>query len=128
MRDLVDISSLLQYHLELGRVGMVDGHLSRMSIAERRERLQAHINAWRDLQWSDHVHLFDTANGFGIHVAPGGILAIYWATEPKITFFQLPSNTRGISLRQWEHTFPFYPSACALDPYEDILVALKYEG
>jgi hypothetical protein len=108
---------------------MVDGHLSRLSIAERREKLQVHINAWGDLQWSDCVHLFDAmVNTFAIHVAPGGILAIRWKTEPKISFFQLPSNTRGITMRRWEHTFSFCASACALDPYEDILVVLKYEG
>ena len=129
MRDLVDSSSLLQYHLELGRLGMVDGPLSRMSIAERREKLQAHINAWGNIQWSDCVHLLDAmADTFAIQVAPGGILAIRWKTEPKMTFFQLPSNTRGITMRQWEHSFPFNASACALDPSEDILVILKYEG
>jgi hypothetical protein len=126
---MVDSSSLLQYHLELGRSSMVDGPLSRMSIAGRREKLRAHINAWENLQWSDCVHLFDaTDDTFVIHVAPGGILAIRYLTEPKITFFQLPSNTRGITMRKWEHSFPFRPSACALDPSEDILVVLKYEG
>jgi len=64
MRDLIGISSLLQHHLELGKSCMEDGPLtlSRMSISERREKLQAHINAWRNLQWSDCVHLFDPAS------------------------------------------------------------------
>lgn len=129
MRDLIGVSSLLQYHLELGRSCMEDGPLSKLSISERREKLQAHINAWRNLQWSDCVRLFDTtSHQFDIHVAPGGILVLRWKTMSKLTFIQLPSNTRGITMRQWEYSFPFYihPSAFALDPYEDMLVVLEY--
>jgi hypothetical protein len=128
MRDLIGISSLLQYHLELGKSGMEDGPLSTMSISERRERLQAHTDAWWNLQWSDCVHLFDTGtHECSIHLAPGGILVLCWKTKPKLTFIQLPSNTRGITMRQWEHSFPFrhYDSAVALDPCEDVLVLLK---
>ena len=133
MRDLIGSSSLLQYHLELGKSCMEDGPLtlSRMSISERREKLQAHTKAWRDLQWSDCVHLFDTdIHEYAIHVAPGGILVLCWRTKPMLTFIQLPSNTRGITMRQWEHSFSFdvYDTALALNPYEDILVLLEEEG
>ena len=130
MRDLIGIHSLLQYHLELGKSGMEDGPLSTMSISERRERLRAHTNAWKNLQWSDFVHLFNTdICECDIHLAPGGILVLSWKTKSKLTFIQLPSNTRGITMRQWEHSFPFrhYHPAVALDPYEDVLVLLKYD-
>lgn len=132
MRHLIGISSLLQYHLELGKSCMEDGPLtlSRMSISERREKLQAHIKAWRNLQWTDCVHLFDTNfYEFDIHVAPGGIIVLRWRTNLKLTFIQPPSNTRGIPMRQWEHSFPFHvhDSTFALDPHEDILVLLERE-
>ncbi|KAH9960103.1 hypothetical protein BC827DRAFT_1209132 [Russula dissimulans] len=128
MLDLVGHSSLLQYHLELGRSCMEDGPLSSMSIAERRERLKAHNDAWRDLRWSACIHLFDLhPNTFAMEVAQGGILAFISRSEGKIMFVQLPSNSRGIQMRQWEHSFPFLPSMCALDPSEDILVVLQRE-
>ena len=76
MRNLIGSSSLLQYHLELGRSGMEDGPMSTVSIAERREKLQAHINAWRNLQWTDCIHLLESDQKFAIHVASGGILVI----------------------------------------------------
>ena len=98
-----------------------------MSIAERREKLQAHINAWRNLQWTDCIHLLESDQNFAIHVASGGILVIRWRIEPKMTFVQLPSNTRGIPMRQWEHTFSFTAPECELDPCEDILVAFQSE-
>lgn len=127
MLDLVSSSSLLQYHLELGRSYMEDGPLSRMSISERRERLQAHINAWRNVRWSSCVHLFDMhPQTFAMGVAPGGILSFTLREEGKIKFVQLPSNIRGIPMRQWEHSFPFPPSLFALDPSEDILVVLQH--
>ena len=83
MRNLIGSSSLLQYHLELGRSGMEDGPMSTMRIAERREKLQAHTNAWRNLQWTDCIHLLESDQKFAIHVASGGILAIRWRKKPK---------------------------------------------
>jgi len=107
---------------------MVDGPLSSMSIPERRERLQAHNDAWRNLRWSACVHLFDIhPNTFAMDVAQGGILTFISRTEGKIMFVQLPSKLRGIPMRQWEHSFPFLPSVCTLDPSEDVLVVLQRE-
>jgi hypothetical protein len=107
---------------------MEDGPLSGMSTAERRERLQAHIHAWRNLWWSSSVHLFDMhPNTVIMDVAPGGILTFISRSECKIKFVQPPSNLRGIPIKQWEHTFPFPPSDVALDPSEDILVVSQNE-
>ncbi len=105
---------------------MEDGPLSRMSTAERRKRLQAHIDAWRNLRWSSCVHLFDLPpNSVLMNVAPGGILTFISLSEYKIKFVQLPSDLRGIAMRQWELTFSFPPFIVALDPSEDILVVLQ---
>lgn len=105
---------------------MEDGPLSRMSTAERRERLKAHVDAWRNLRWSSCVHLLDLPyNAVIMNVAPGGILTFLSYGECKIKFVQLPSNLRGIAMRQWEHTFPFPPFVFSLDPSEDILVVLQ---
>ncbi len=124
--DLIGKSSLLQYHLELGRACMEDAPLSRMPTSERRERLQAHVDAWQNLRWSSCVHLFDLpSNGVLMDVAPGGILTFISFSEYKITFVQPPSNLRGLAMRQWEHTFSFPPLVVALDPSEDILVVLQ---
>ncbi len=88
--DLIGSSSSLQYHLELGRACMEDGPLSRMSTAERRKRLQAHIDAWRNLRWSSCVHLFDLPpNSVLMNVAPGGILTFISLSEYKIKFVHL---------------------------------------
>lgn len=105
---------------------MEDGPLSRMSTAERRERLRAHVDAWRNLRWSSCVHLFDLPhNTVLMDVAPGGILAFLLYSECKIKFVQLPSNLRGIAMRQWELSFSFPPLVFSLDPSEDILVVLQ---
>jgi hypothetical protein len=126
--DLIGSSSSLQYHLELGRACMEDGPLSGMSTAERRERLQAHIHAWQNLQWSSCVHLFDLPpNTVIMNVSPGGILTFISRSECKLKFVQPPSNLREIPMKQWEHTFPFPPSDVAIDPSEDILVVLQIE-
>jgi hypothetical protein len=126
MAELIQNSSLLQYHLELGRSGMEDGPLSRLSIPERRERLQEHISAWACLRWSSWVHLLSIPHdAYVVDIAPGGILTLMSRREGKITFIQLPSILRGISMRQWEHCFPFVPRVCALDPSEDILVVVE---
>lgn len=104
---------------------MKDGPLSGMSTAERRERLKAHVNAWRNLQWSSCVHLFDLPYNAVMNVTPGGILAFLSYSECKIKFVQPPSNLRGITMRQWEHSFPFPPLIFSLDPSEDILAVLQ---
>jgi hypothetical protein len=126
MEKLIRISSLLQYHLELGRSGMEDGTLSRLSIPERRERLQAHTNAWTGLRWSSWIHLCSIPHDtYVLDIAPGGILSMMSRREGKIAFIQLPSTLRGISRRQWEFSFPFIPHLCALDPSEDILIVVQ---
>ena len=104
---------------------MEDGPPSGMSTAERRERLQAHVDAWRSLRWSSCVHLFDMPRNTVMSVTPGGILTFLSYNECKIKFVQLPSNLRGIAMRQWELTFPFPPLVFSLDPSEDILVVLQ---
>ncbi|KAI0251099.1 hypothetical protein BJV78DRAFT_508399 [Lactifluus subvellereus] len=126
MAKLIQSSSLLKYHLELGSAGMEDGPLSRLSIPERRERLKAHIDAWGCIRWSSCVLLrsipFHTYN---VNIAPGGILTMMSRTEGKIAFVQLPSTLRGIPMRQWELSFPFVPHLCVLDPSEDILIVVQ---
>ena len=104
---------------------MEDGPLSGMSTAERRERLKAHVDAWRNLRWTSIIHLFDLPDNTIMHVTPGGILTFLLYNECKIKFVQLPSNLRGIAMRQWELTFSFPPIVFSLDPSEDILVVLQ---
>jgi predicted alpha/beta hydrolase len=107
---------------------MEDGPLSRMLISERRERLKAHIKAWTDAQWSSYIHLLDMdRNTFVMDVAVGGILTFISRKEGKMKFVQLPSNSRGIAMRQWEHSLPFIPAKYALDPSEDVLIVLEHE-
>jgi hypothetical protein len=105
---------------------MEDGPLSGMSTAERRERLRVHVDAWRNLRWSSCVHLLDQPHNavfMGVH--PGGTLTFLLYSECKIKFVQLPSNLRGIAMRQWELTFPFPPMVFSLDPSEDVLIVLQ---
>ncbi|KAI0251101.1 hypothetical protein BJV78DRAFT_1214417 [Lactifluus subvellereus] len=126
MAKLIQSSSLLKYHLELGSAGMEDGPLSRLSIPERRERLKAYIDAWGCIRWSSCVLLrsipLDT---YDVDIAPGGILTMMSRTEGKIAFVQLPSTLRGIPMRQWELSFPFVPHLFVLDPSEDILIVVQ---
>lgn len=127
MVDIVGGSALLQYHLELGRSGMEDSPLSALSIPERRERLRAYNDAWKQLRWSACVELpIADERSFKMGVAPGGILTFVSKRDPKIIFVQIPSNLRGISMRQWELPLSFVPHQYALDPSEDILVVFEW--
>src|SRR6266702_5425562 len=127
MADVIRGSALLQYQLELGRCGMDDGPLNTLSIPERRERLQAYDGAWKSLRWSACIDVLNIPDNTynKVSIAPGGILTFISGRESKITFVQIPSNLRGISMRQWELSFSLLPRACALDPSEDILVVLR---
>ncbi|KAH9175676.1 hypothetical protein EDB89DRAFT_2066586 [Lactarius sanguifluus] len=125
MADIIRDSVLLQYHLELGRCGMNDGPLSTLSILERRERLLAHDDAWKSLRWSACLNVFNFPDHgyYEANIAPGGILTFVSSRERRIIFVQIPSNLRGIPMRQWELSLSFVPHApCALDLSEDILV------
>ncbi|KAI9443021.1 hypothetical protein H4582DRAFT_1922057 [Lactarius indigo] len=127
MADIIRGSALLQYHIELGRCDMNDGPLSTLSIPERRERLQAYDDAWRSLRWSACVNVLNIPNHEynEMSIAPGGILIFISGRESKIIVVQIPSNLRGIPMRQWELKLSSVPRECALDPSEDILVILR---
>jgi hypothetical protein len=128
MVDIIGGSALLQYHLELGRSGMEDGPQSTLSIPERRERLKAYNDAWKHLHWSACIELPDIdVVTHDMDIAPGGILTFVSEREGKIIFVQIPSNLRGIPMRQWEHSFSFPPRQYALDPSEDILVVFEWD-
>ncbi|KAH9048736.1 hypothetical protein EDB84DRAFT_1556741 [Lactarius hengduanensis] len=125
MADIIRDSVLLQYHLELGKCGMNDGPQSTLSILERRERLLAHVDAWKTLRWSACLNVFNFPDHgyYETNIAPGGILTFVSSRERRIVFVQIPSNLRGIPMRQWELSLSFVPHGpCALDLSEDILV------
>jgi len=106
MVDIIGGSALLQYHLELGRSSMEDGPLSTLSIPERRERLRAYNDAWKHLRRSAYIELLNVDKcTYDMDFAPGGILTFKSRRENKIIFVQIPSNLRGIPMRQWEHSF-----------------------
>jgi hypothetical protein len=105
---------------------MEDGPLSTLSISERRERLKVYNDAWKHLRWSECVELLNVdKDTYVMGIYPGGILTFKSRTEGKIVFVRIPSNLRGIPMRQWELSFPFIPHRYALDPSEDVLVVLQ---
>lgn len=105
---------------------MNDGPLSTLSIPERRERLLAYDNAWKDLHWSSCEKVFTAHDAaYDVSIAPGGILTFLSKSERKIIFMQIPSNLRDIPMQQWELSFSFGPHECALDPSEDVLVVVE---
>jgi hypothetical protein len=129
--DIIRGSALLQYHLELGRSGMEDGPMSTLSIPERRERLRTYNDAWRHLRWSACIELPNTKKcKYDMDIAPGGILTFVsrLGRENKIILVQIPSISRDIPMRQWEHSFSFVLHQYALDPSEDILVVLQWDN
>jgi hypothetical protein len=134
MVNIVEGSALLQYHLELGRSGMEDGPMSTLSIPERRERLRVYGDAWKRLHWSACIELPNIdKKKYHMNISPGGILSFvqrrvsgWTGREDKIIFVQIPSNSRGIPMRQWEHSFSFGLHQYALDPSEDILVVFQW--
>ena len=113
---------------------MEDGPMSAMSIPERRERLRVYSDAWKHLRWSACIRLPNVDKyAYAMDIAPGGILIFVskiqfmGLRENSIIFVQIPSNFRGIPMRQWKHSFPFIPrpGQYALDPSEDILVVFQ---
>ena len=128
MIDIIGGSDVLQYRLELGRSGMEDGPLSTLSVPERLERLRTYNDAWKHLRWSACIELpnIDVVT-HDMDIAPGGILTFVSRRNNNIIFVQIPSNSRGIPMRQWEHSLSFVPHQYALDPSEDILVVLEWD-
>ncbi|KAI0066351.1 hypothetical protein BV25DRAFT_1529333 [Artomyces pyxidatus] len=59
LHSLIGASVLLQYTIELGACGMLDGESGPHSLPvhERLERLKLHLEAWQNLTWTEHSSL-----------------------------------------------------------------------
>lgn len=101
---MIEQSALLQYHIELFSAGCqevfpVAGESTKFSTADRRSRLNRHVEAWKALQWTKSrltIPAGDLWDLFGRGVFVTGSLQERW-----MAFAELPSTIRGTSVRQW---------------------------
>jgi len=121
--NVVDDIPALQYRIALHLPGMVDGPPSPLSTSERLSLLRSYETSWKNLDWNTHISLPDP---FG----PGSLWELYgnvWAhtkADDVIFLIQMPSRLRDIPLRQWIIRLDFPMQAFAMDPSQDLLVAI----
>jgi hypothetical protein len=128
LRDLIEQSVVLNYHIELYADGMVDGDHCQLPVAERLSQLRIRRQAWREVKWEHRLfplipgswnayELVDgifskTLNSAGNNTARG------------ILFASLPSRQSPGSLILFEDlgiTFRDF----AMDPTQDLIVYMQ---
>ena len=103
---------------------MVDGPPSRFSTSQRLSLLRSYEPSWKILDWNTHISLA---------VPEGSLWELYgnvWAHSrgnDAIFFVQIPSRLRDIPLRQWKIKLDYPLRDFAMDPSQDLLVAIEIE-
>ncbi|EPQ57726.1 hypothetical protein GLOTRDRAFT_36223 [Gloeophyllum trabeum ATCC 11539] len=122
LKGVVDGSVLLQYKIELGVAGMVDGPPSHVTIGERWNRVRTHTDSWSGLS-------FETVQEIPCQKASrlqlyGNILA-RCVGKSTLAFNLLPGHARGISAKEWRfENFSFSIEDYVIDPVQDLLIVL----
>lgn len=125
MRELVDASPILQYRVELFAASAEDDLRSTsVTVADRRALLDKYHSRWSKLQgdkWKS-VPLPTHTN----RILEGGVLGcIVESGDSKLDvhFFQLPSVSRGVRLKQWiVRGLPKCDATLTINPEADLLV------
>ncbi|TDL28269.1 hypothetical protein BD410DRAFT_782245 [Rickenella mellea] len=119
---------VLQYTIELGIAGMVDGPADASLTTEERLRgLEHYQKMWRHLTWSKHDVI--PMEGGNIWELAGGVLAQgkppTQIGSTDMVFNQLPSPTRRIEARSWSLHFDVHVRDFTIDPFQDLIVLIS---
>ncbi|EKM61136.1 uncharacterized protein PHACADRAFT_247528 [Phanerochaete carnosa HHB-10118-sp] len=84
--------------------------------------LRDHQSAWRDLNWTSEK-IIPMMQG-GLWELYGGVLAQSSMPRDVLHFTRLPSQIKGIEEKQWEVQLPVPIRDFAMDPSQDLLIAI----
>ena len=126
-KESIENSVLLEYAIKLAICGYEDGPpifgpLSATS--ERLQRLQAHIDAWRHLDWVEERVKLPYGQTYDVF---GGVYAsVEHANPVSLNIVELPSRIRSTPLRLWSFAdVGFIINDFAIDPGQDLLVLVE---
>lgn len=135
LNDIIRNYAVVQYHIELGVAGMVDGApfpRAPFSTAERLRRLRLYQSRWTHLKHAREQTVRHVRGG--VWELTQGVLAQGISTpgvEPaevrKLFFTRLPSSARAESrTREWSHSgYEFAVRDFTMDPSQDLLVLVR---
>ncbi|KAG8908516.1 blue light receptor [Tulasnella sp. 403] len=132
LRQMIQESALLQYHMALHMAGYIDGpSAAKLSTAERLRRLRMHQEAWKDIKWRQ-ADTFNIDGRSGVYELYGGVYATGIAPDrPRHTrgfeFVEFPSLLRNQSRG---HTWKigdvgFDIKDFGMDPDMDLLILME---
>jgi hypothetical protein len=132
LNEIVTVSALLQYKIELVINGMIDGPsgIEGMETASSRlEALRAYAYAWDTLQPRKKTSISGGNRGMSLYELWGGV----WARARKgsgylLTAVRLPSIVRAVEMESWNVNLPDLGRLVdfGMDPHQDLLILITY--
>ncbi|KAL1735995.1 hypothetical protein EV714DRAFT_267534 [Schizophyllum commune] len=119
----IDSTPTLWYKQKLGMQNMVNGgDHSEIQLADRVQRAERYVKAWRALEFSEETQIPFGGNLW--EIAGGVIACTTSAGSGEISFTQLPSPLRDIERKAWRLTLEHVPRDFTIDPSQDLLVSI----
>ncbi|TFK56597.1 hypothetical protein OE88DRAFT_1730069 [Heliocybe sulcata] len=120
---LVNETANLQYNIELGANGMVDGPRSDLSSAEKLAMLRERQRAWENMEWVEQRTL--PMAGGHLYELYGGVFA-QSTGDRSLLFKRLPSHYRRIEEKTWFiEDVGVDMRDFAMDPGQDLLAIIE---
>ena len=98
------------------------GDHSEIQLADRVERAERYVKAWRALEFSEETQIPFGGNLW--EIARGVVACTTSAGSGEISFTQLPSPLRDIERKTWRLTLEHVPRDFTIDPSQDLLVSI----
>ncbi|KAI5893854.1 uncharacterized protein SCHCODRAFT_02599201 [Schizophyllum commune H4-8] len=122
----IDGTPTLWYKQKLGMHNMVNGGDQHETLlADRVQRAERYVKAWRSLEWSTETRIPFGGNLW--EIAGGVVACTTSAGSGEISFTQLPSPLRDIERKTWRLTLRHVPRDFTIDPSQDLLVSIHSE-
>ncbi|KAF7798518.1 hypothetical protein EIP86_009739 [Pleurotus ostreatoroseus] len=118
--DVVENSIEVQYKIDCGVYGMVDGNTHKYTVFERRERLKAMQDAWAKGTPSETFEVFDD-----YYTRIFGSICARLDGESTIHMYQIPSKFRNIPKREWSVYLSFAVHKFSIDHSQRLLIVLE---
>ncbi|KAL1675442.1 hypothetical protein EV122DRAFT_292721 [Schizophyllum commune] len=119
----IDSTPTLWYKQKLGMQNMVNGgDHSEIQLADRVQRAERYVKAWRALEFSEETQIPFGGNLW--EIAGGVVACTTSAGSGEISFTQLPSPLRDVERKTWRLTLEHVPRDFTIDPSQDLLVSI----
>ncbi|KAI0056613.1 hypothetical protein BV25DRAFT_1832032 [Artomyces pyxidatus] len=122
----ITTSASLQYKVELAACGMLDGMRGQQTLptSERLDRLRQYDAAWRELRWTQSIHLPHLI-GQWFTIRAGPLTLCDPDTKRPHIVQEVPSKLRGT--REMHHSFPSEPEVrVEVDLSQDLVAYLDF--